>query len=411
MLHFLDALIGFIFVMLVLSLAITAIVQGIAGGLRNLKGVVLGDNLADLLGRMLPDLGTDKAEAIVGAILRDPLVSDGSKRQTSVLLREEFFRLLLDYASTPTTAAPGDKPHAKELADALAKDGIGDPAALLADLRLRVLDYERSYPELSSSARASLASLDVAAGKFLAKLNGWYDQTIDRVDAMFTARIRVWTLGVTIVLVVLLHLDSLALFNRLSADPAVTSRLVARAEASLPAFEAEVRRVAASGVAVPAPADDPKAVCLRALASRVAAAAPSGTGLVTVQDYGRCLGIAALADDDLIAIPDSLGQWAAAWTVDPDTNRRRPWAMHLIGLALSVSLLSLGAPFWYEALSGFLKLRSVLSSKDDAARAERQMNGPSAGPIAPPPRLPPPAHAVASPATPAPPAPVTAAGP
>jgi hypothetical protein len=44
----------------------------------------------------------------------------------------------------------------------------------------------------------------------------------------------------------------------------------------------------------------------------------------------------------------------------------------LIGVLLSTALLSLGAPFWYEALKSTLKLRSTLAEKDDAQRLERQ---------------------------------------
>jgi hypothetical protein len=41
-------------------------------------------------------------------------------------------------------------------------------------------------------------------------------------------------------------------------------------------------------------------------------------------------------------------------------------------MSLSISLLSLGAPFWYATLSNLIKLRSTMSQKDEAARAERQ---------------------------------------
>jgi hypothetical protein len=40
--------------------------------------------------------------------------------------------------------------------------------------------------------------------------------------------------------------------------------------------------------------------------------------------------------------------------------------------------LSLGAPFWYDALKDLLKLRSSLAKKDDDARKDRQTSNPSA---------------------------------
>jgi hypothetical protein len=46
--------------------------------------------------------------------------------------------------------------------------------------------------------------------------------------------------------------------------------------------------------------------------------------------------------------------------------------MNLLGVLLSAALLSLGAPFWYSALADLLKLRSVISRKDDDQRTERQ---------------------------------------
>jgi hypothetical protein len=42
-------------------------------------------------------------------------------------------------------------------------------------------------------------------------------------------------------------------------------------------------------------------------------------------------------------------------------------------------LLSLGAPFWYSALSNLLQLRSVLAAKEGAQRTVRQSNDPPAG--------------------------------
>ena len=46
---------------------------------------------------------------------------------------------------------------------------------------------------------------------------------------------------------------------------------------------------------------------------------------------------------------------------------KRSW----LGVMLTWMLLSLGAPFWYDALKDLLKLRSSLASKEEAARNER----------------------------------------
>jgi hypothetical protein len=48
------------------------------------------------------------------------------------------------------------------------------------------------------------------------------------------------------------------------------------------------------------------------------------------------------------------------------------------GVILSALLLSLGAPFWYNALKTLLGLREKIAAKDEAQRTARQT---SQGPI------------------------------
>ena len=43
-------------------------------------------------------------------------------------------------------------------------------------------------------------------------------------------------------------------------------------------------------------------------------------------------------------------------------------------MVLTWVLLSLGAPFWYDALKDLLKLRSTLAKKEEDARIDRQTN-------------------------------------
>jgi hypothetical protein len=46
---------------------------------------------------------------------------------------------------------------------------------------------------------------------------------------------------------------------------------------------------------------------------------------------------------------------------------RQSW----LGLLVTWMLLSLGAPFWYDALKDLLKLRSTLATKEEADRNDR----------------------------------------
>ena len=120
-LHYLDVMIGFAFTMLVISLAVTAMVQAVPVYIRNLKGEALERGLTDLMVRVLPGLESH-ARVIVDHILRDPLLSpprsgvtswimrtqsggkEPARSRSGVVQREEFVRLLLDFM------AQDDKP-------------------------------------------------------------------------------------------------------------------------------------------------------------------------------------------------------------------------------------------------------------------------------------------------------------
>jgi hypothetical protein len=60
----------------------------------------------------------------------------------------------------------------------------------------------------------------------------------------------------------------------------------------------------------------------------------------------------------------------AAYAIMPQNWNWNP--AKIPGIALSAMLLSLGAPFWYNALKDLLGLRPVLAQKEQAHREQRQ---------------------------------------
>lgn len=398
MLHYLDVMIGFAFTMLVISLAVTAMVQAVPIYMRNLKGEALHRGLTDLMVRVLPGLESH-AKVIVDHILRDPLLSpprsppytwfvkpqDGKEPPRSlsgVVQREEFVRLLLDFMAQDDK--PGELQAVKDsrakIKAMLAKLDLTDPKDLLLRIRTRIANLELQNPDWSSSQRASKAILEAfmaGPGKdFMAKLVGWFDQTIDRVDAAYTSRVRTWTAMFSIALVLALHLDTFALMARLNADSALRDKVVASAVSAMekgqfapppagaPANETQAMTCArthlmpALQITTPAGAGAPAAV------PAVAAKAAKARGL---DDYADCMGLAEATKLELVSWPQDLTAWAKRW---------QPLGfallLQLLGMSLSISLLSLGAPFWYATLSNLIKLRSTISQKDEAARVERQ---------------------------------------
>lgn len=377
MLHYLDVMIGFAFTMLVISLAVTAMVQAVPVYMRNLKGEALERGLTDLMVRVLPGLERH-ARVIVDHILRDPLLSpprsgvtswilqtrlggkEAPRSRSGVVQREEFVRLLLDFMAQDDQPdeLQAVKDARAEIKAMMEKLDLTDPKALLLQIRTRIAELELQNPDWSSSQRASKAILEAfmaGPGKdFMAKLVGWFDQTIDRVDAAYTARVRIWTAMFSIVLVVLLHLDTFALMARLNADSALRDKVAASAVSAME-----------KGQFAPPPAGSTENEAQALACARTHLASPgTARGL---DAYADCMGVAEATRLELVSWPHDLDAWASRWQTFSFAL-----LLQLLGMSLSISLLSLGAPFWYATLSNLIKLRSAMSQKEEAARAERQ---------------------------------------
>jgi hypothetical protein len=382
MLQTVNLLVGLAVVMLLVSFAVTLITQIVVSTL-NLRGLALRLKVTNLL--VLIDNGIHPRDAaqIAGLVLRNALIGrpglpwripipepkrpgdDPNKepvikqrfkfglRPAAVVHREELTRLLLSFGKEPREypkkwrwmfrTVDTDELQTKMRASLLA-NGVRSPEKALADMRKRTQELERTKPELSNSQRADQAILEAVKSDFIGKLNGWFDQTIDRASDLFTGWSQVAAFGVALLVAVLLQLDTVSLVNRLSADPEARGKLVDWA----------TQHVDTAG---------PKASSR--LGPHVYSAAQS-----------------ALGGADLIPLPDP-DQWWARWsravpcaglsagTKAQPTGCTLP-KVSLLGVALSIILLSLGGPFWYATLSGLLKLRSTLADKDDTQRTDRQ---------------------------------------
>jgi hypothetical protein len=203
------------------------------------------------------------------------------------------------------------------LKNTLAEHGIENPAQTLVNIRVMGLLLERSSPELSNMARANLAILHEAESGFVAKINAWFDQTMDRVSQRFTMSTRAITFACGLALALILQLDTVALVNRISVDDALRQSLVDQAQ-----------KISSQ------PSPD-----------------PSQSGNL----YGSVI------DQGVISIPNY-----------PSDLKRFGELRHLIGILVTALLLSLGAPFWYNSLKQLLQLRSKVALQDDIQRKERQ---------------------------------------
>jgi hypothetical protein len=369
MLETLDVLIGFTLIMLIVSMVATIVTQALITWL-NLRGSALRKGVGDLLSLMDRGLKPAEAQRIADHVLRNPLIGQpslfGARRLAAAIHREELTKLVLDFAAagdaekaaveaagsnpapaageTGSTRSAASDPLVKlraRMLKSLTDNGLDDPAGKLKLIRTKLLELEKAAPHLSNDARATIALLDHASSDFLAKLNGWFDQTMDRVTDVFTLRARLMTVLVAIILAFALQLDSISLINRLSLDDQTRNALVAQA--------IDIGDDVGSGSGPPQRSARVEAATLAEVIGKV------------TDDPG----IRDLASLRLIDVPSSVSGWKERWQRDSQRGQ-------LPGILLSAALLSLGAPFWYELLKNLVKLRSVVAAKDDRQRTERQ---------------------------------------
>ena len=361
MLKSIDVLIGLVVVLLALSMAVTVITQCVTA-IINSRGRHLRRGLVDLLQQLDPGLTAAVSDAVATRLLSHPLVSGsntplaayvpgsgavmtairralGGARLGNVVHREEFTKLLMHLATDGPSGL--DAQTMTALKTALRDNGIPDPEATLKDIRMAALRLEQVNPDLSNVARQNLAILQKAESEFVAKINNWYDQTMDRTSQRFTASTRAITFGGAILIAIGLQVDTVSLVNRLSADDKLRAALVDQAFV--------VNRDGAP---------------TSQLSNQASAVTPvASTDKDRAQRYDSFL-----AEYGLVKLPSSnFNEW---WTSLKNAN--------YLGVLITALLLSLGAPFWFSALSSLLQLRSVLAVKDDAQRARRQSSPPPA---------------------------------
>jgi hypothetical protein len=331
MLKTLDILIGATTVVLIFAMAVTVLTQALTS-LFSRKGQHLQTGLSGLLQQLgIPEAAI--ADKIAGAVLQHPMLSQGKSwlgkvQLGTVIHREELTRLLLDAASgeQPAMWPTLDDASKASLVKMLQANGIEDPGAVLKSVRLMAMQLEASNPELATDVRQSMAILHEAASDYVARLNSWFDQTIDRVSQQFAKNTHYVTVLLSAVVVLSVQLDMVAVVNRLSVDDSLRTRIVTSAS------------------------NDP-----RMQGSSLDTTSQSGTGELQNKDYYDALGAAGL-----ITFPFN-AHWLHEWD-----------ARKLPGLLIAILLVSLGAPFWYNILKDLLGLRSGLAQKDDLQRTIRQ---------------------------------------
>lgn len=369
-----EILLGLTVVMLAASMAVTVLTHFFSG-LANMRGKHLLRGLSDLLQQIDPGLQRQIAEHIARAVLVHPMISQIGQRPGSVIQREEFAKLLIDLAAGDWPAShkhPLADQTKQALASLMQKNGIADPAATMDKVRACALELELANPALASDMRHSMALIQQANSRLLGKINGWFDQTMDRVTDRFTAGTRFVNVVCSVVVVAALQLDTIDLVNRLAMEDHVRAALVEQAIGLNKAPQASNDQAAAAQPKTPALEDAVNAGLNKLLP---VLGQPATTQPTNNSPAPATIPAVQPATPDSAALKKQLEQLQALGLVNLIGSN--DWCEHWhqvnpAGLVLSVFLLSLGAPFWFEALKNLLRLRGALATRDDGQRQQRQ---------------------------------------
>lgn len=415
MLEKLDTLIAFAVVMLGLSLIITILTQIISAFL-GLRGSNLLWGIKTLFSQLAPGLIAAglRPEALAKDILQHELISDSTFSQAgnmwlvgpmvnalskvwpasrliprwryaSAIRLEELMRALQHKIATLPAAQAA-------VLTALLNDTNPDAYRKLTMLNTALQAIAPPAPAPQAPVPAYAVQVDKilqqvtdAAQQSVGKLETWFSSTMDRVAQRFAVQIRIWTVVFAFLLAFGLHLDSLRLLDQLSTNPGTRTALVNMREGLL----SEAKTVLPPAVAAPAPAEVPLSPeilteALAELKKTDPAVAPAGAippDTTNVQDVVTWLtaqpGMPAAAGAEyrktvisvLRAHADKIGNdllktgvqlipspYPGVFSFEGRRN--------LLGVLLAAAFLSLGAPFWYNALKNLSNLRSVVANKE-----------------------------------------------
>jgi hypothetical protein len=372
MLPQIDTMIGFSVVMLLFSLLITILVQAVVAG-ASLRRKNLLTGVTVILEHALPELKT-RAGEIAEKVLNHSTVTLGNKVNATAIRSDELIRVL-------DTLAKQD--------DAL-KECIGTARNALAGLDATAdiqKAFEDAFPDEKGKIADVMSKVRAQAVEDMDYVKAWYDTVMDRTSERFSTWTRLVTVGSAAVLSLGLHIDSIALFKRLSTNGDLRAHLTQGVEASAKLADDVLRREGAwkqlaadvleatkrSHPEVTAPVDRNLATRAQGahwILTNVPASAREAFSRDYEDEYDKALtplgkemmasakaAKAQLEDTQLILVP-------------PFPARTYTWES-ILGMLITTLFLSLGAPFWYNVLQQLGNLRPLLAGKVDSSEAKK----------------------------------------
>jgi len=421
MLQQIDTAIAFAVVMLMLSLIVMAIVQMVSA-LTDLRGRNLASGLENLVRQIEPEFrkqlhqvspitqqtqagspwqqvhGPTIAEHRAEIVVRHPAIAHAGTRAKAVS-QSDLIRVLRDLCSDhPTATLDGAaKEKLKNLLDARVPGGTDK----VAEAQAVAERLAAELPGQDAQVKAAVDATFSTVSKLEHQIGQWFDTVMDRLSDIFTRKTRVITVVVSVLLVAALQIDSSEILRQIIHSPELRAKLTEMSETALSQADklfdnSERASAALADVKKNHTNDDAQTVaalarvpahltrCVdgkNALIENTQQLANAGVLLKefdsACQDrtrqamgnaYDEMRGLRVdLEKTNLNIIPTEIhGQ--AVFDSPADWWRAYREPHHLLGTLVSILLLSLGAPFWFNALRQLSNLKPAIAGKVDAAK-------------------------------------------
>jgi|SRR5271157_437429 len=410
MLVYLDTLIGFSVVMLLISLLITILTQMVSA-LVNHRGSNLRWGLTTLFEHIDPALYpllAASANRLAHEILKHSLISDSwfsdlkaVRRFLEIpVLKQVFGRLQLASAIRTTELTNA----LRQIAASPAQPGVlqdltaGNWAALQAEITA-LLDAPNpaANRQMTQAAGVAAAAVNAIAGQATTpllldsvnairgsagKLEAWFGSMMDRVAQKFAMYMRLWTVLFASAFVLATGLNTITLLSDLYHDSALRSALVAAVpqatatagpvlDPGAPSFTAALQKALQDANVTGTP--QPQNILTTAQGAQWIQANVPAEKRAAVQS-GFDANAKAASQQVLQNAPQNAAKVTAAATqAHFDILKCRwpakPKSKDFLGVLITAALLSLGAPFWFNALKSLANLRPILASKEQAEHA------------------------------------------
>jgi hypothetical protein len=395
-LQYLDTIIAFVVVLLGLSLLITTLNQMIST-LFGYRGTNLLWGVEKVLSTLDPTLA-GKAKEMAHTILTEPIISDSlfSRFKDVPMLKSITSRWRIASAISAQDLVHGlmkmgDDLRAQDPKTSAALDamlgGVDPEVARKAVLAENLV--QQVAPGDVAQANAMVQQLETSTQQTLGVVEIWFNRAMDRASQRFALQMRLWTVAFAVLLAFGAHINTFQVLQSLWNSPETRSNLVNNRDAMMQ--EATVMLSPAPSGTGTGPAVAPQIVndAMKKLQSQDKDAAALGappnfsslTEAITwlnekadpsrkanlVAEYQQLVlngltdqfkGIKKAIDSSgLVLVPNpypglfSYGDWR-----------------NFAGILVTAAFLSLGAPFWFNALKTLSNLRPVVASKQDAPK-------------------------------------------